>query len=565
MGKTQRIVIIGGVAAGPKAAARARRLLPDADIIVIDKGNLVSYGSCGIPLLLQGMVDGLDPLTSTAYGLRRDIDWFRNEKKINFLVRTLAEEIDTAHKELSLRDLENNKVFKMSYDKLVLATGSTPVVLPIPGVDLEGVTVLHHPYEALQVREQVKQGIKNIVIIGGGLIGIEVASALAGVKRRVVLIEKEDQLLPGLLDPEMAVLVKHEMELNRVEVRIGETVIGIEPGDAGSKNVILTNDKVAADLVILACGVRPNVELAKSAGLAIGSTGAIKVDEYLRTSDPDIYAAGDCVENKHLISQQPVYIPLASTANKQGRVVGSNLAGLNETFPGVMGTGVFQVFELNGGKTGLTEKEAVEQGYTVITSYNAGVDAAHYHPFHGNGIIKLIACAETKRLLGAQAVGPGEVIKRLDVFSTAMQLGATLEQMASLDLGYAPPFATPIDLGLHSINTLRNKFAGILKGINVSQFKELLSSNPGILVLDVRTAEESQDRPLDAENVLHIPLYELNGRLDEVPKDKQIITLCELGTRAYEAQRILLGAGYTDVLCLEGGVYGLPKDMLASS
>lgn len=565
MGKTQKIVIIGGVAAGPKAAARARRLLPDAEITVIDKGNLISYGSCGIPLLLQGMVDGLDPLTSTASGIKRDIDWFRNEKKVNFLVRTLAEEIDTANKELSLRDLDSNRTFKMNYDQLVLATGSYPVVPPIPGVELEGVTVLHHPYQAVQVREQVKQGIKNIVIIGGGLIGIEVASALASAKRRVVLVEKENQLLPGLLDPEMAVLVKQEMETNRVEVRTGETVVGIEPGDSGTKNVILTNEKLTAELVILACGVRPNVELAKSAGLTIGSTGAIKVDEYLRTSEPDIYAAGDCVENNHLVSRRPVYVPLASTANKQGRVVGSNLAGLKETFPGVMGTGVFQVFELNGGKTGLTEKEAVELGYSVVTSYTSGLDAAHYHPFHGSGIIKLVACAETKRLLGAQVVGPGEVVKRLDVFSTAMQLGASLEQIASLDPGYAPPFATPIDLGLHAVNTLRNKLTGILKGINVRQFKELLSSYPDILVLDVRTPEESEDRPLDVENVLHIPLYELNGRLDEVPKDKQIVTFCELGIRAYEAQRILLGAGYADVLCLEGGVYGLPKDMLASS
>lgn len=565
MGKTQKIVIIGGVAAGPKAAARARRLLPDAEITVIDKDNLVSYGSCGIPLLLQGMVDGLDPLTSTASGIKRDIDWFRNEKKVNFLVRTLAEEIDPANKKVSLRDLENNETFKIDYDQLVLATGSTPVVPPIPGVDLEGVTVLHHPHQALQVREKVKQGIKNIVIIGGGLIGIEVASALAHPKRKVVLIERENQLLPGLLDPEMAVLVKQEMELNRVEVRTGEAVVGIEPGESGSNNVILTNDKLAADLVILACGVRPNVKLAEAAGLLIGDTGAIKVDEYLRTSDPDIYAAGDCVENIHLVSQRPVYIPLASTANKQGRVVGSNLAGLKETFPGVMGTGVFQVFELNGGKTGLTEKEAEKLGYSVVTSYTAGVDAAHYHPFHGSGIIKLVACAETKRLLGAQAVGPGEVVKRLDVFSTAMQLGASLDQIASLDPGYAPPFATPIDLGLHAINTLRNKFAGILKGINVRQFKELLSSNPDILVLDVRTPEESQDRPLDAENIVHIPLYELNGRLDEVPRDRKIVTFCELGIRAYEAQRILLGAGYTDVQCLEGGVYGLPKDMLASS
>lgn len=562
---TTKIVVIGGVAAGPKAAARARRLLPGADITVIDKGSLISYGSCGLPLLLQGMVAGLDALTSTAYGVKRDVHYFRQEKRINFLVRTLAEEIDPVNREVSLFDLENRKPFKIHFDKLVLATGAQPVVPPIPGVDAEGVVVLHHPEDALVVREKLKLGAKEIVVIGGGLIGIEVAAALAGARRRVVLIEKENQLLPGLLDPEMAAFVTREMEMNQVEVRTGAAVSGIDTGPSGKKEVLLSGERLAADLVILACGVRPNVELAQTAGLAIGSTGALQVNEYLQTSNPDIYAAGDCVENKHLVSDRPVYMPLASTANKQGRVVGSNLAGLKETFPGIMGTGVFQVFELNGGKTGLTEKEARALGYEVITSFTAGVDAAHYHPLHGSGIIKLIACAQTKRLLGAQAVGPGEVVKRLDVLSTAMQLGASLDQMATLDLGYAPPFATPIDLVLHAVNTMRNKGAGFLKGINAAQFKEWLERDPEVLVLDVRTAAEAEDRVLAVGQKMHIPLYELNQRLGEVPKDKKIITFCELGTRAYEAQRLLRGAGFTDVWSLEGGVYALPKDMLVSS
>lgn len=562
---TTKIVVIGGVAAGPKAAARARRLLPGADITVIDKGSLISYGSCGLPLLLQGMVAGLDALTSTAYGVKRDVHYFRQEKRINFLVRTLAEEIDPVNREVSLFDLENRKPFKIHFDKLVLATGAQPVVPPIPGVDAEGVVVLHHPEDALVVREKLKLGAKEIVVIGGGLIGIEVTAALAGARRRVVLIEKENQLLPGLLDPEMAAFVTREMEMNQVEVRTGAAVSGIDTGPSGKKEVLLSGERLAADLVILACGVRPNVELAQTAGLAIGSTGALQVNEYLQTSNPDIYAAGDCVENKHLVSDRPVYMPLASTANKQGRVVGSNLAGLKETFPGIMGTGVFQVFELNGGKTGLTEKEARALGYEVITSFTAGVDAAHYHPLHGSGIIKLIACAQTKRLLGAQAVGPGEVVKRLDVLSTAMQLGASLDQMATLDLGYAPPFATPIDLVLHAVNTMRNKGAGLLKGINAAQFKEWLERDPEVLVLDVRTAAEAEDRVLAVGQKMHIPLYELNQRLGEVPKDKKIITFCELGTRAYEAQRLLRGAGFTDVWSLEGGVYALPKDMLVSS
>lgn len=562
MGKKQKIVIIGGVAAGPKAAARARRLLPEAEITIIDRGELVSYGSCGLPLMLQGMVPGLDALTSTTYGLKRDLDWFHHEKDIQFRIRTLAEGIDLKRGEVSLLDLEDGKSYKLPYDQLVLATGATPFVPPIPGMDGEGVTVLHHPQDAVRVHRKVKEGANRILIIGGGLIGLEVAAALATPKRQVTVVEREPQLLPGLLDPELALLIREEMETNYVTVRTGEEVAAVETGDEGKMMVHLPGDRLEVDLVIVACGVRPNVTLAQECGLAIGSTGAIAVDEYLRTSDPNIYAAGDCVENKHLVSGRPVYVPLASTANKQGRVVGSNLAGLKETFPGIMGTGVFQVFELNGGKTGLTEKEALQMGYPVITGFTAGLDSAHYYPLHGHGVIKLVACAETKRLLGAQVVGPGELIKRLDVFSTAIQLGATMEQVAGLDLGYAPPFATPIDMGLHAVNTLRNKTQGWLHSVSLREFKELLDSNPELLILDVRTPEEVEDNPLSFDNQLRIPLYELRGRLGEVPKGKKIITVCQLGIRGYEAQRILTGAGFDDVSVLEGGVYGLPKSML---
>ncbi|NLL18688.1 MAG: FAD-dependent oxidoreductase [Clostridia bacterium] len=564
MGEKQKIVIIGGVAAGPKAAARARRLLPNADITVVDKGNLISYGSCGLPLMLQGMVAGLDPLTSTNSGVKRDLAYFANEKDIRFRIKTVAEGIDTAKGEVALFDIENKKAYKLPFDQLVLATGAKPFVPPIPGVDSEGVTVLHHPYDAVKVRERLKSGAKSIMIVGGGLIGLEVAAALGSPKRQVMVVEREPQLLPGLLDPEMASFVQEEMETNYVTVRTGEEVQAIETCEAGKKKVHLSHDAVEVDLVVIACGVRPNVELARDCGLVIGSTGGIVVDEYLRTSDPNIYAAGDCVENKHLVTGRPVYVPLASTANKQGRVIGSNLAGLKETFPGVMGTGVFQVFELNGGKTGLTEKEARALGYPVITSFTAGLDSAHYYPLHGNGIIKLVSCADTGKLLGAQVAGPGELIKRLDVFSTAIQFGATMEQVANLDLGYAPPFATPIDLGIHAANTLRNKSQGWLNSINVKEFQELIESNAELLLLDVRTPEEAADRPLGVGEQLRIPLYELRGRLDEVPKGKKIITVCELGIRAYEAQRILAGAGIKDVAALEGGVYGLPKSLLAN-
>lgn len=559
----KRIVIIGGVATGPKVAARARRLLPDADITVVERGHLISYGGCGLPLFLAGMVGDVSQLTSTASGIIRTVDYFSQEKNIKFLTRTLAQKIDRANQEVIISHLDENKQTNLPYDELVLATGAQPVVPPVPGVTLEGVMTLHHPDDALAVRAALKAGAKNIVIIGGGLIGLEVADALAGAKRIITVVEKEEQLLPGALDPEIARLVQDQVEMNGISVQTGDTVVGIE-GDAEDKvrKVVTQHTTLDADLVILACGVKPNVELAAECGLTIGKTGAIAVNEFLLTNDPHIYAAGDCIENKHLITGEPVYVPLASTANKQGRVIGSNLAGYRESYPGILGTSVMQVCDYNVGRTGLTEKEARERGYPVVTALVAGQDAAHYHPMHGGGIIKAVAHAETGKILGVQVAGPGEVIKRLDVLATAIQMGAEINQIATLDLGYAPPFATAIDLAIHTANTLKNKKQGLVRGIGPQRLIEKLNSQEEFVILDVRTPEEAADRPLVDDRVIHIPLYELRRRIKELSPHAQIITLCELGVRAYEAARILSGEQFSNVTYLEGGVYALPASIV---
>ncbi|HHX50441.1 MAG TPA: FAD-dependent oxidoreductase [Clostridia bacterium] len=563
MPTSKKIVVVGGVATGPKAAARARRLMPDAEITVIEKGSLVSYGSCGLPLFLEGMVRGVEELISTASGIPRTIDYFAGEKNIRFLTGTVAETILRDSKEVLVYNQVDKTRSKISYDELVLATGGEPIIPPVPGTDLDGVTVLHHPDDAMLIRNCLNSGAQKIVIIGGGLIGLEAAAALSRPKRTVAVVEMQDQLLPGLLDEEIARLVQDEFEKNRVIVRTSEKLVSIEGNSEGKVQGVVTEKGVLeADLVILACGVKPRVDLARESGLAIGPTGAITVDQSLRTSDPFIYAAGDCVENIHLITGRPVYVPLASTANKQGRVIGNNLAGQGDTFPGVLGTGVMQVFEYNAGRTGLTEKQARELGYPVETVLVAGLDSAHYHPLHGGGLIKLVSHRETGRLLGAQVVGTGEMVKRLDIFVTAISLGADLEQLGNLDLGYAPPFATPIDLGLHAINTLKNKRDGLMEALSPTEFCRLLENNEEMVVLDVRTPEEAEDRPLASDKVLRIPLYELRGRVEEVPRGTRVVTLCELGIRAYEAVRILQGEGREDVFYVQGGVYGLPRAIL---
>jgi len=561
MDKAQRIVIIGGVAAGPKAAARARRLLPEAEITVVEQGEMISYGNCGLPLFLEGQIPSIKPLIATAAGVPRDLKYFTAEKKLNFHNRTRALKIRRQEKTVDILDLETGQESSLPYDQLVLATGSLPVIPPVPGTDLAGVTPLHHPSHAQLIMDAVKGGAQHIVIVGAGLVGLETAAALAGRGRSVVVLEREGQLMPGILDRELADLLLAQMQDNGVEFRLGAGLQSIQGDQEGQARKALTaEEEIPADLVILACGVRPQVDLARECGLTIGPTGAIQVDDHLLTSDPSIYAAGDCVQSLHLVSGKSVYGPMASTANKQGRVVGGNLAGRNEKFSGILGTMAMQVFEYNVAKTGLTEDQAIKAGFQVTATLSAGHDTAHYHPMHGAGVLKLICESGSGRILGAQAAGSGELIKRIDVLATAIHFGATADQVQNLDLCYAPPFSTPMDLAIHAANTWLNVHDGLARGITPPQLQGMISREEDFLILDVRTPGETKGNPLEDRRVLAIPLLELRSRIDEVPADKKIVTFCQLGVRAYEAARVLRGQGFGDVFFLEGGMFALPPE-----
>ncbi|KKM09750.1 pyridine nucleotide-disulfide oxidoreductase [Clostridiales bacterium PH28_bin88] len=554
---SHKILIIGGVATGPKAAARTRRLLPEAEITIIERGGLVSYGGCGLPFYLSGLVPDLRQLVSTNAGLVRDTDFFLREKNVRVLTRTLAESIDRENRRVAVVDLPTGERRWLDYDRLVLATGAEPVVPAIEGINhWRNVFTLHHPDDAVRIRELIKsKQVRQAVVIGAGLIGLEVADALAGQRIKVTVVEIKDQILPNMLDDDMAVILRREIEQRKVEVLTATRVTALD-GDAEGKvrRVSTTRGELEADLVVVACGVKPNVSLAQAAGLALGRTGAIYVNEYLQTSDPVIYAGGDCVENMHLVSREMIYLPLASTANKHGRVIGDNLAGRRERFGGVLGTSALQAFDQNTGRTGLGEQEACRLGYRVVTAVTPSTDCAHYYPMHSGLMVKLVAEAGSGRLLGAQVLGEGEAIKRLDVLATAITFGGTLDTIAKLDLGYAPPFATAIDVAAHAANTARNKAAGLAEGIPVAKVSERLAGGKDVVLLDVRQPEEVEDRGIRDGRVLHIPLGELRQRMREVPRDKEIITLCELGVRGYEAVRILSGAGFPDVKFMDGGL-----------
>lgn len=556
-----RIVIIGGVAAGPKTAARARRLDPKADITIVEKDRYISYAGCGMPFFLAGSVREFGQLFTTAYGVARDENYFRREKGVRVLTGNEAVEIDRAKKEVLARNTATGEESRLPYDKLVIATGSTPIVPPIEGLDLKGVFRLNNPQDALGIKEQLENA-GEAVVIGAGLIGMEAADALREKNVFATVVELKDQILPGVLDRDLAGVLAARLEEQGLEFRLGQKVRKIEGnGQGGVAAVITDQERLDADMVIMAVGVRPNVELAKKAGLKIGRTGAIEVDQYLRTSDPDIYAVGDCVENMHLVSGRKVYIPLATYANRQGRVAGDNVTGRESVFKGVLGTSVMKILNWNVGKTGLGQEQAGELGCKVVTAVNAAHDRTHYHPSHGVVLMKIIAEEGTGKILGVQAIGPGDVVKRIDVAATAIHFGATVNDLPDVDLGYAPPFSSPIDLVQHTANIIRNKAEGLAPSITAEELKSKLDRGDDFVLVDVRTAQQFGAKHIDDDRVMLVVLGDIRDRIGEIPRGKEIVLLCAMGVRSYEALRILYGAGFDDIKYVEGGLQAWPYEM----
>jgi len=560
---SQKIVIIGGVAAGPKAAARARRVAPDAEITIIEKGSLISYAGCGMPFYLSGEVQKFNHLFETTYGVIRNEEYFWREKGCRVITRTEAKSIDREKKEVHVENLETGEKYSIPYDKLVLATGAEPFVPPIEGLDLKGVFKLNHPDDAQKIKEYLgdMEG-GEAVIVGAGLIGLETADALMKLHMFCSVVELQNQILPVMLDEDMARVLAKKLTDQGIEFLLGTKVMKLEGDEEGNVTTVVTdNGEIDAELVVVSVGVRPKVDLARQAGITIGATGAIEVNEYLQTNDPDIYALGDCAETTHLVSQKKMFLPMATYANRQGRVVGDNLAGGKSVFSGVLGTSVLHTMGFNIGRTGLGEKQARELGFDIVTAVNHAFDRTHYHPDHGLVLMKLITEAGSGRILGAQALGAGDAVKRIDVVATAISMGATVEQLAEVDLGYAPPFSTPIDLATHTANIVRNKVAGLAKTITVDEVKAKMDRGDDMVLLDVRTEPQFKMRRLKDDRVKLVVLGDLREKLDEVPRDKEIIAICALGTRSYEALRTLIGAGFTNVKYMEGGLQAWPYEL----
>uniref|UniRef100_A0A7C3YF17 FAD-binding protein n=1 Tax=Geoglobus ahangari TaxID=113653 RepID=A0A7C3YF17_9EURY len=544
------IVVIGGGAAGLKAATRARRRNEEASITVVDAGKYPSLGRCGLPYYVGGIVNELNDLRKTTYGAVRDEEYFKKLFNIEVLTETRAKKIDRGRRTVLIE--KDGKEDELPYDYLVIATGARPSIPPIPNIDAEGVTTLTDPESAEKILEMWMEGdVSNAVIIGGGLIGLETAEALRMLDLKVTLIEALPNVLPALLDQEMAMLVERHLTEKGIRVLTNTLVREIVAEDR-VRAVKTDKEEIPADIVIVATGVKPNVELAKDCGLKIGETGAIKVNEFMQTSDERIFAGGDCVENINLITGKPVYTPLGDIANKHGRVIGDNVTGGKSKFPGVIGTSIAKVFDFTIARTGLTEREARSLGYDAVGVLAPAFDRAHYFPQANTIRLKLIFDRKTLRVLGAQGVGLGVIDKRIDVIATAIQAGMTIDDLANLDLAYAPPYSPAIDPVITAAYVSRNLYDGLFEAVDVNYVKERLNRDD-VVILDLRSENETRLLKIEAKNVLNIPLPELRERISEIPKDKEIITVCPLGLRAYNAASILKNMGYK-VKVMMGGL-----------
>lgn len=541
MKHNKRVLIVGGVAGGATCAARLRRLDETAEIVIFDRGPYISFANCGLPYYVGNVIQDESKLLVASPELF--------SRRFNIDVRTENEvtAIDREMREIEVRELRTEQIRREQYDALVLSPGATPVRPSLEGVDLPGVFVLRTIPDSRRIREWIeKRQARQAVIAGGGLIGVEMAENLILRGLKVTLIDKMPQVLPRL-DPEMAEPVARHLETNRIELHLGDGVAGFEPG--GSGGVLVRTDsgaRFATDLVILSAGVRPESNLARAAGLAIGEMGGIRVDESMRTSDPNIWAVGDAVEVRDAITGQYCLVPLAGPANRQGRVAADSICGRQARFRGVQTTMVCGFLGMTVAMTGASERvlrSAGISGYETVYLH-PGNHAGYYpgaRPLH----MKLIFAREDGRILGAQGVGEEGVEKRIDVISMAIQKQATVFDLEECELCYAPQFGAAKD----PVNIAGMIAANVLHGdLRLAPWAKLPETEA--LIVDVRDRDEFAAGHIDG--AINLPLGQLRDRVHELPRDREIWVNCAVGQRSYYAMRYLAQKGF-NVRNLSGG------------
>jgi len=547
--------VVGGVAAGPKAAAKARRCDPEMEIVIYQVEDEISYAGCGLPYYISGVIKKRQELISRTPGQ------FAQEG-IKVLKNRRIERIDVQNHTVTGRKIGSGETFTDQFDRLVIATGAYPIRPKIEGIELKNVFYLRSIFDADAIFEQIRsEGIQNVVIAGGGYIGLEMAESLVHLGKSITIVELAPQILT-LFDEDFAGILRQYLEKKGVKIFTSEGIKALRGKEGKVTHVQTVSHELEVEGVLMSLGIRPQVELARQAGLRIGETGAIWVNEKMETSAEGVYAAGDCVETTHLITRKKVWIPLGSTANKQGRVVGVNVCGGNATFPGVMGTTVFKTFDFNAAKTGLSMREAEKEGLHPIQAVVRGYDRAHYYPGGKESTLKVIAEKETGRILGGQAVGEGPSDKFIDILAMALHARMTCQQLASVDLAYAPPFSPALSPIIVAANVLMNKLEGKVEGIEASEVREKLqTSKEGFQVLDVREEEEVKAKRIP--NTIWVPYGELKRRLGELDKGKEIAVHCESGLRSYKACLKLQQEGFENVKNIDGGLLCWCYDLMS--
>lgn len=526
-----RLLIVGGVAGGASAATRARRLSEDVEITVFEKGPYVSYANCGLPYYIGNVIKEREKLLVTSPELLR--------KRFNIDVRMNSEvtAIDRQAKELVVRDPTTGQTYRKGYDKLILSPGADPIRPRIPGADLPRVFVLRNVPDTDAIKAAVDGGARRAVVIGGGYIGLEMAENLRARGLEVHVVEMLDHVLPQL-DEGMANLVQDHLSAHGVQLHLGKAARGIREAQDGYVVQLPEGEEIGCDFVVMSVGVRPASRLAREAGLEIGATGGIKVDEGMRTSDPDIFAVGDAVEVKDFVTGQPVLIPLAGPANRQGRIAADNALGGSARYRGTQGTAVVRVFDLTVAFTGPTEKALQKAGIPYRSINVLPFNHASYYPGAAQMHFKLLFSPGDGRVLAAQIVGGEGVDKRIDVIATAIQSGMTVMDLEEAELAYAPQFGAAKDPVNMAGFVASNIIAGLSDTVTVP---ELDASTKPYVILDVRSDQEVSEGMIPG--AIHIPIDQLRNRLSEVPADKEVLTHCRVGQRAYIASRILRNRG----------------------
>lgn len=529
-----RLVIVGGVAGGASAAARARRLSEDAEILMFERGPDVSFANCGLPYYVGEVIPERGKLLVTTP------EMLRQRFRLDVRTRTNVESIDRSRQVVRIKNLETGVESEERYDKLILAPGAAPIRPPLPGLDLPGVHTLRNLGDVDRIKAVVDQGAKSVVVVGAGFIGLELVENFVHRGLRTTVADLNDQVLPPL-DKEMSQPILAALRAKGVDVRLSNSATAIEATPSGLLVQFKSGAPVTADLVILGVGVRPENQLAVAAGLEVGPRGGIRVNDRLQTSDPNIYAVGDAIEVRDFVTSEPTQVPLAGPANRQGRIAADNIFGRDSRYRGTQGTAILGLFDKVAALTGQSEKLLRRANRPFRKVYIHPAHHAGYYPGAEGMTLKLVFDPETGKILGAQAVGGAGVDKRIDVIAMAIQAGMTVYDLEEAELAYSPQFGSAKD----PVNMSGFVAGGLLRGDHPQvDLEEALSQfqQGQVSLIDVRSPGEFSKGSIPG--AVNIPVDELRGRLSEIAKDRDVAVFCQVGQRGYLATRILLQAGY---------------------